>query len=63
MTISRAFKIPGGYTIPIIAFVLCLWLASNSSAESWQLVGILLVVGLALYWLEQLRIKKRHAAT
>jgi hypothetical protein len=43
--------------------VLCLWLASNSAAESWQLVGILLVVGLALYWLEQLRIKKRHAAT
>lgn len=63
LTISRAFKIPGGYTIPIIAFVLCLWLASNSSAESWQLVGILLASGLALYWLEQLRIKKRHAAS
>lgn len=63
VTISRAFKIPGGYTIPIIAFVLCLWLASKSSAESWRLVGILLAVGLALYWLEQLRIKKQHAAS
>lgn len=60
-TIARAFKIPGGYPIPFVAFVLCLWLASHSSAESWQLVGIMLVVGLALYWLEQLRIKKQHA--
>ena len=61
-TIANAFKIPGGYTIPFVAFVLCLWLASHSSAESWQLVGIMLAVGLALYWLEQLRIKKQHAA-
>ncbi len=62
-TIARAFKVPGGYTIPFVAFVLCLWLASHSSRESWQLVAIMLAVGLALYWLEQLRIKKQHAAT
>lgn len=62
VTIAKAFKIPGGYTIPFIAFVLCLWLASHSSAASWQLVGIMLAVGLALYWLEQLRIRRQHAA-
>jgi amino acid transporter len=62
-TIAKAFKVPGGYTIPLVAFVLCLWLASNSSTESWQLVGIMLSVGLGLYWLEQMRIKKQHAAT
>jgi len=61
-TIAKAFKIPGGYTIPFVAFVLCLWLASNSSAESWRLVGILLIAGLALYWAELWRIKKQHAA-
>jgi len=61
-TIAKAFKIPGGYTIPLVAFVLCLWLASHSSAESWQLVAIMLAVGLVLYWLEQQRIKKQHAA-
>ena len=62
-TIARAFRIKGGYTIPVIALVFCLWAASQeSSAESWQLVGILLAIGLALYWLEQLRIKKQHAA-
>ncbi len=62
MTIQKAFKIPGGYAMPLVAFVLCLWLASHSSTESWQLVVIMLAVGLALYWLEQLRIKKQHAA-
>ncbi|MFQ5549298.1 MAG: APC family permease [Woeseia sp.] len=61
-TIARAFKIPGGYTIPLVSLILCLWVASHSSAESWQLVGILLAVGLGLYWLEQLRIRKQHAA-
>ena len=61
-TIARAFKIPGGYAIPFVALILCLWLASHSSAESWQLVGFLLALGLGLYWLEQLRIRKQHAA-
>ena len=61
-TIARAFKIPGGYTIPFVALVFCLWVASHSPRESWQLVGILLTVGLALYWLEQLRIRRQHAA-
>ena len=61
-TIAKAFKVPGGYTIPFIAFVLCLWLASKSPAEAWQLVGIMLAVGLGLYWLEQLRIKKQNVS-
>ena len=61
-TIAKAFKVPGGYTIPFIAFVLCLWLASKSPTEAWQLVGIMLAVGLGLYWLEQLSIKKRRSA-
>ncbi|MFQ6006538.1 MAG: APC family permease, partial [Woeseia sp.] len=28
--IARAFKIPAGYTIPLVALVLCLWVASYS---------------------------------
>jgi hypothetical protein len=35
---------------------------SHSSSESWQLVGVMLAVGLALYWLEQLQIKRQRAA-
>jgi amino acid transporter len=61
-TLARAFRIPGGYTIPVVALILCLWVTSHSSADSWELTGILLLVGLAFYWLEQLRIKKQHAA-
>lgn len=60
-TLARAFRIPGGYTIPAVGFVLCLWVASHSSAESWKLTAILLIVGLVLYWLEQIGIRKRRA--
>ena len=60
-TIARAFRIPGGYTIPVVALVLCLWVTSHSSPASWELTAILLLVGLALHWLEQLRVRKQHA--
>ena len=61
-TIARAYKLKGGYTIPLIAGGLCLWMMSHTSADSWKLTGILLVVGLAFYWLEQQRIKRQNAA-
>ncbi len=60
--IERAYRIKGGYTIPLIGFGLCLWMITFSSAESWKLLGILLVVGLVIYSLEQLRIKKQKAS-
>jgi amino acid transporter len=62
-TIESSYRIKGGYTIPLIGVVLCLWMISFSGAKSWLLVGILLVVGLVIYSLEQLRIKKQNAAT
>jgi amino acid transporter len=62
LAIERAYRIKGGYTIPVIALGLCLWMISHSSADAWMLTGILLVVGLVLYWLEQLRIKRQNAA-
>jgi amino acid transporter len=61
-TIARAFRIKGGYTIPFIAFCLCLWVTSHSTLDSWKLVGVLLAAGLVLFWLEQMRIKKQQAA-
>ena len=62
-TIERAYRIKGGYTIPLIGLGLCLWMISFSGAESWKLVGILLVVGLVIYSIEQWRIKKQNAGT
>jgi len=48
---SRAFRLKGGYIIPGIALVLCIWIAAQSTKESWQVTGALVVAGLALYWL------------
>jgi len=60
--IEGAFRIKGGYSVPLIGLALCLWMISFSSVESWKLLGIMLVVGLAIYWLEQLRAKRQSAA-
>ena len=60
--IERAYKIKGGYTIPLLAAGICLWMISHTSADSWKLTGVLFVVGLAFFWLEQMRIKRQNAA-
>jgi amino acid transporter len=46
---SRAFRLKGGYAIPVIALVLCIWIAVQSTKESWQMTGALVLAGLALY--------------
>jgi len=51
---ASAFKLKGGYTIPVIALGLCVWMASNSSAESWIFTAGLLAVGLVLFGIEKL---------
>lgn len=46
---SRAFRLKGGYTIPVIALLLCFWIALQSSRESWQLTAGMVAAGLVLY--------------
>jgi amino acid transporter len=48
---SRAFRLKGGYLIPAVALGLCLWIAAQSTRQSWEVFGWLLVAGLLLYWL------------
>lgn len=55
--VATAFKLWGGYTIPVLALGLCVWMASYSSVESWKFVGGLLVVGLVLFGIEKLILK------
>lgn len=57
-TVANAFKLKGGYTIPVIALGLCVWMASNSSLESWKFVAGLFAVGLLLFWIERLAIRR-----
>ncbi|MDA7569095.1 APC family permease [Emcibacteraceae bacterium] len=52
-TIENSFKLKGGYFIPALSLVLCIWAASNSSADAWYLVLGLLIFGLLLYALEK----------
>lgn len=55
--VATAFKLWGGYTIPVLALGLCIWMASYSSVESWKFVGLLLIVGLVLFGIEKLILK------
>ncbi len=55
---QRAFNLKGGYTIPVIALGLCVWMASHSSAESWKFVAALLAAGLLLYGIEKLSVNR-----
>ncbi|MEM9402191.1 MAG: amino acid permease [Pseudomonadota bacterium] len=54
---AEAYRLPGGYTIPLIALAICLWLTAQASAESWKMLGILLAVGGVLYLIETLLLK------
>jgi positive regulator of sigma E activity len=48
----RAYKLKGGYAIPVIGLAICIWLLMQSKTESWIAVSILLAIGLAFYWIE-----------
>ncbi len=56
--LQEAFRLPGGYTIPVLALGICVWMASHSSAESWAFVAGLLLVGLLLLGLEKLVVRR-----
>ena len=44
------FTIPGGMLIPVIAFVLCIWLITKASADAWLSLAGFFLVGSGLYW-------------
>jgi APA family basic amino acid/polyamine antiporter len=46
---SEAFHLKGGYTIPAIALIVCVWITAQSNQESWIFTGQLLAVGLVFY--------------
>jgi amino acid transporter len=58
---ASAFRLKGGYTIPVIALGLCIWMASHSSSESWIFVSKLLGVGLLLFGLEKLVLRRSRS--
>lgn len=52
-TREHAYRLPGGYTIPLIGLLTSAWLMLQSKQESWIVVGILLAIGAVLYVVEK----------
>jgi len=50
---EQAWRLPGGYAIPLLALGICVWLVAQSKGEDWINVSILLAVGIALYLVEK----------
>lgn len=46
---ERAFRLRGGYSIPVVAFFLCVWIAAQSTVGSLGLTAALFAAGLVLY--------------
>ncbi len=52
-TRRNAYRLRGGYAIPIVGFAICLWLMLQTTRENWIAVGLLLSVGVALFLVEK----------
>ena len=50
---ERAYKLPGGYAIPVVGLGVCLFLLSHSQVDDWLRMSIPLAIGLALYFIEK----------
>ena len=50
---ERAFRLKGGYTVPVVALLICAWLLAQSKSESWIAVSILLSLGWLFYAIEK----------
>lgn len=47
---AAAFRLPGGYMIPLLALTLCLWMIAQSPLSAWLITGGMLLFGLLLFW-------------
>ena len=57
-TAKNAYNLIGGYTIPIIAFFICLWITAQSNIDAWILTISLLTFGLILYAIARNSLRK-----
>ncbi len=61
-TRRNAYRLKGGYAIPVIGLAICCWLLLQSKSESWRVVAILLAIGGALYAVEKWSSANRKTA-
>ena len=55
---KHAYRLKGGFAIPLLALIVCIWMAAQSSLDSWLYVAGLFALGLALYGLETRLLRK-----
>jgi len=49
----NAYHVRGGYLVPAIGLLICLWLTAQASTRDWTTIGVLLAVGFAFYAIER----------
>ena len=59
-TLAGAYRLPGGFAIPVLALVICVWMAWHSPVRSWLYVAVLLAAGLLLYAVEARFLRMRR---
>lgn len=52
---AKSYRLRGGYTIPSVAFALCLWISAQSTWDSLTLTGALFAAGLILYTVTRIK--------
>ena len=50
---EKAWHLPGGLAVPIVALLICMWLVAQSQAGDWIRVSFLLAIGAGLYAIEK----------
>lgn len=51
----KQFAIPGGLTVPILAFLLSIWLVGHASLKAWGAAILLSIIGSAFYFIRRQR--------
>jgi len=56
---TELFRIPGGYTVPILSSIVVIWLLSNLTNNEFKSVGLFILVLTIVYFLINPKIRKR----
>ncbi|MCH7855004.1 MAG: APC family permease [Proteobacteria bacterium] len=56
---AQAYRLKGGYSIPAVAMIVCVWIAAQSKPETWIFTGKLLLIGLVFYVIARVAKKRR----
>ncbi len=52
-TRREAYRLKGGYAIPLAGLGICFWLMLHTTQANWMAVGLLLSLGVGLYFVEK----------